>query len=343
MVYVITITSVGYGDCFPETSGTKVLNFFMIITNILCIGWMFSIAVQQMIVMQERLERKLMGSIQNTMWAKGDGDDNEPDGPSIDEEAPMSKNDDFRTTTIMCVVLIVLTCLVYGANGDETCMVQTFTDGAWSEGKCDADPVNANKVSLCTTVNTEPGGRCPYTPGLTAANQPNCCMDRDVGAGFMNFWDVLQFTVVTMATVGYGDVSPSTVWGKVYGMFFAMVGVAALARLGALVVDNVMDAAHQAKMEKILGQTLTSLDELTVFDSDGDGRIDKYEFLMKMLVMTHECSQDTIDRIMGRFAQIDVDGDGDIDIEDFNSMLQSKKDKVKSPRGNEEIPAMMDA
>lgn len=87
-------------------------------------------------------------------------------------------------------------------------------------------------------------------------------------------------------------------------------------------------------MEKILGQTLTSLDELTVFDADNDGRIDKYEFLMKMLVMTHECSQDTIDRIMGRFAQIDVDGDGDIDADDFLKMLK-KKAEVMSPRGKD--------
>merc|ERR1711881_295828 len=124
-------------------------------------------------------------------------------------------------------------------------------------------------------------------------------------------------------------------WGKVYGMFFAMIGVAALARLGALVVDSVMEAAHKEKMEKILGQTLTSLDELSVFDSDGDGKIDKYEFLMKMLVMTHECSQDTIDRIMGRFNQIDKDGDGDIDADDFLNMLKKKVD-VLSPRGNDE-------
>lgn len=100
-----------------------------------------------------------------------------------------------------------------------------------------------------------------------------------------------------------------------------------MARLGALVVDNVMEKAHQEKMEKILSQTCTSIDELNVFDANDDGRIDKYEFITKMLVMTHECSQDTIDRIMGRFAQIDIDGDGDIDADDFLNML---KKKVKS-------------
>lgn len=151
-------------------------------------------------------------------------------------------------------------------------------------------------------------------------------------AGFMNFWDVLQFTVVTMATVGYGDCSPSTTGGKVYGMFFAMIWVAALARLGALVVDTVMEAAHMEKMEKILGQTLTSIDEIAVFDADGDGKIDKYEFLSKLLVMTHECSGDTIDRIMGRFYKIDVDGDGTIDGNDFLQMLKSKVANVTSPK-----------
>lgn len=345
---VITITSVGYGDCFPETDATKIINFFVIIINILCIGWMFSIAVQQMIVMQEKLERKLMGSIQKKFMAKGD-EEGAGAAAVTKEEEKMTKAQDFRTTTIMCVCLIVLTCLVYGLDGDEMCNAYelTFPNASPPEApSCVGDELIPGVVDpLFGLVAYEYDGKLdawqkfnkiPDTTidrikeakenKLEESTEVKC--DSTVGMpadpGFMNFADVLQFTVVTMATVGYGDCSPSTTGGKVYGMFFAMLGVAALARLGALVVDKVMEDAHQAKMEKILNQTLTSLDELEVFDSDGDGQIDKYEFLVKMLVMTHECTQDTIDHIMGRFAKIDTDGSGTIDGDDFLNAMKKK-------------------
>jgi hypothetical protein len=42
----------------------------------------------------------------------------------------------------------------------------------------------------------------------------------------LDFFDALYFTIVTIGTVGYGDIHPTTVGGKVLAIFLIVVGVA---------------------------------------------------------------------------------------------------------------------
>ena len=40
--------------------------------------------------------------------------------------------------------------------------------------------------------------------------------------GFASFWDAIWFSLVTMTTVGYGDITPVTAGGKIIGILFAL-------------------------------------------------------------------------------------------------------------------------
>lgn len=40
--------------------------------------------------------------------------------------------------------------------------------------------------------------------------------------------DSVYFTVITLATVGYGDLAPATAAGKVFTMFYVVVGIGIL-------------------------------------------------------------------------------------------------------------------
>ncbi len=59
--------------------------------------------------------------------------------------------------------------------------------------------------------------------------------------GFRHFGDVIWYSVITMTTVGYGDVTPITAGGKVIGMLFALCSIGiltAVVTIGLRVLGN---------------------------------------------------------------------------------------------------------
>ena len=67
--------------------------------------------------------------------------------------------------------------------------------------------------------------------------------------------DALYFSVITMATIGYGDLSPETAAGKVFTMFFALVSVGVFvslaAKIGAILLEK--EKQHAWKWEDKIG------------------------------------------------------------------------------------------
>src|SRR5512147_2181832 len=64
--------------------------------------------------------------------------------------------------------------------------------------------------------------------------------------------DSVYFVIVTMATVGYGDVHPVTAWGKVFAMVLIVVGVGTF--LGVIAnMTEIMLAKREieSRMEKL--------------------------------------------------------------------------------------------
>jgi len=47
----------------------------------------------------------------------------------------------------------------------------------------------------------------------------------DQGQQFDSYWNSIWFTVVTMTTVGYGDLYPKTIGGRVIGMITCIWGI----------------------------------------------------------------------------------------------------------------------
>ena len=74
------------------------------------------------------------------------------------------------------------------------------------------------------------------------------------GAGTLGFWliegwgvlDAFYFSVVSMATVGYGDLAPRTIPGKLFTVAFLVVGIG----IFVLTVSTLAEAVIRALQEQ---------------------------------------------------------------------------------------------
>jgi hypothetical protein len=57
--------------------------------------------------------------------------------------------------------------------------------------------------------------------------------------GTGTWWDALYFSCVTLTTVGYGDLTPSTDGGKVLAIFFILIGLSVVAASIGILAGNV--------------------------------------------------------------------------------------------------------
>ncbi|MFV0559789.1 MAG: potassium channel family protein [Enterococcus sp.] len=65
----------------------------------------------------------------------------------------------------------------------------------------------------------------------------------------MHYLDALYFCVMTLATVGYGDFHPETAFGKLFTIFYVLIGVGIITGLVAN-MNRAMIEFHKQKKNK---------------------------------------------------------------------------------------------
>ncbi len=64
------------------------------------------------------------------------------------------------------------------------------------------------------------------------------------------FVDSLYFSVVTIATVGYGDLTPQTILGKLFTCAYIVVGIGIFVALASALADHFIDRARRDMMHQ---------------------------------------------------------------------------------------------
>jgi len=78
-----------------------------------------------------------------------------------------------------------------------------------------------------------------------------------VGAIFYNrvekldLVDSFYFSVITLTTVGYGDIAPETTAGKIFTIFYILIGIGIIMAFIDIFSEHMVERRTQARTEKI--------------------------------------------------------------------------------------------
>ncbi|GLE01321.1 hypothetical protein PINS_up010151 [Pythium insidiosum] len=133
--------------------------------------------------------------------------------------------------------------------------------------------------------------------------------------GAIEGWPVLDcfyYAIITVTTVGFGDLSPKSEAARIYAIFYLPLSVVSVAHAIGSIIEEI--GRRRVMKSKI------SMKELLAMDSDGDGKVSKLEYLSYMLVKLGKADQDDIDGILAQFGKLDKDGSGELDKEDLERL-----------------------
>jgi voltage-gated potassium channel Kch len=127
--------------------------------------------------------------------------------------------------------------------------------------------------------------------------------------------DAIYIVIITMTTVGFGDIYPRSNQGRIVMTVWMVAGVAATANLIGSLTDTLLKIKANLRLTELNSQLLEEI------DTSGDGEVSKYEFLIFMLKKHDLVSDDTIMDIEENFDVLDKDGSGHLSSDDLKSMM----------------------
>ena len=115
--------------------------------------------------------------------------------------------------------------------------------------------------------------------------------------------DAAYFTIVTITTVGYGDVVPDTDGGKIFSIFFLPIASVLLAR----VAGDIVLTATAKKRAEILDRTRNALKQnWKKADLNNDGKVGESEFIIHRLSL--KVTPEELEAVRAEFEDLDRDG-----------------------------------
>lgn len=153
------------------------------------------------------------------------------------------------------------------------------------------------------------------------------------------FLDGLYLTVITLSTVGFGDLSPVSDVGKAVGAIIMLTGIPVFGTCFSMVNDMLYSAPespvvlHKIKANEFDLNKLTAIEDFVEdmrtkygvgdYAEQGEGNISRLEFLAFILVQNGCCEVDNVTNVMKNFDALDKTGSGFISKDDVSALSNS--------------------
>ncbi len=97
----------------------------------------------------------------------------------------------------------------------------------------------------------------------------------------LNIYDSIYYTIITLATVGYGDIIPITPLQKIFSVTLALSGVGILAYIVTIIISSVTQNLHDIRSGRIMERKLADMQNHYILCGFGRVGAAVYEELMK--------------------------------------------------------------
>jgi hypothetical protein len=144
------------------------------------------------------------------------------------------------------------------------------------------------------------------------------------------FSDALYFSVVTCASIGYGDIVPKKTTSIWFNIFFILAGVSTT----ALAFEKVASFKRHldcAELDQIVNDIELSPELLNAIDRTGRQRVSRAEYVLHMLQLAGKLDASDITPWVKRFDEYDADRDGFLTKSDWLSF----QNKISIIAGND--------
>eukprot|EP00928_Gymnodinium_smaydae_P020640 TRINITY_DN17981_c0_g1_i1.p1 TRINITY_DN17981_c0_g1~~TRINITY_DN17981_c0_g1_i1.p1 ORF type:complete len:366 (+),score=98.75 TRINITY_DN17981_c0_g1_i1:152-1249(+) len=142
--------------------------------------------------------------------------------------------------------------------------------------------------------------------------------------------DALYMSVVTLTTIGFGDVYPHTTTGKILGSIWMLLGVVCTASFLGSFVAWMFETEKRRKFTQVDALRGISQSTFQKIDRDGNGALSRGEFLAFTLVRYGMVDEDLVDEIHAQFDTLDVDGKNRVTLDRILARQRDLKMKVRA-------------
>jgi hypothetical protein len=300
---VVTFTTVGYGDFYPETNMGRIFAIVHTFSGIALVGSGFTIILNTLVKKElaqiEKSEQAAVDKLQDQVL--------EGVGEGVESEREAGRSRTQTSANVKGVLKHTESTALDTGDDDDTIAKQKEI----LESEDAADKRRSRFSVLCMWVV------CIL---LLAAG--------GAVVGHYENWgwiEAFYWTMVTSTSVGYGDYSPETVVGRSICIVFIPFAVGLMGASIGQTVSHVLESRAIDQSSKMFEQDFALEDFINMTKSTtGDvgedmtpESITREEFLVFMLLMMKKCDKPLLNRLNRQFDRMDKNGDQSLDWKDL--------------------------